>query len=128
MTRKILMATALFLAAAVPLTHAQPDAAGAPPVAAPKAQPAPATPPVAPTPATPSTAPLPAAPPERMQSESAPATTTTTTTTTTAATPLAGACRTRKAEGEPCSCLKAPTVMGVSTAPGNGGRNMCVVS
>jgi hypothetical protein len=43
-------------------------------------------------------------------------------------TPAMGSCRTRKAEGEQCSCLKAPTVMGVSTANPNGGRNMCVTN
>lgn len=42
------------------------------------------------------------------------------------ATQVMGSCRTRRAEGETCSCLKAPTVMGISTAPTNGGRNMCV--
>lgn len=38
-----------------------------------------------------------------------------------------GSCYTRRAEGDRCSCLKAPTTFGVSQASASG-RNMCVMS
>ncbi|MDX2234179.1 MAG: hypothetical protein NW200_06745 [Hyphomonadaceae bacterium] len=117
MTRPIMLAAALFLSAAVPASFAQTPTPAAPPAVEQKAVPAPAAQPPAP-PATqgPAAAPAPAAPPAAPQQagQENPASVT-------------GACRTRKAESEPCACLKDPTVVGVSTAATDGGRNMCVI-
>ena len=115
MTKSILLATALFFASAVGASYAQTGTTTTTTVA--PAQPKAPMPAPVPTPAE---APSPAAP-------QAPGTTTTTTTTTTVPEAVTGACRTRKTAGDPCSCLKAPTTMGVSTASTTGGRNMCVI-
>jgi hypothetical protein len=37
------------------------------------------------------------------------------------------ACRTRKEQGEQCSCLSAPTSFGTAQASNDGGRNVCRV-
>ncbi len=37
------------------------------------------------------------------------------------------ACRTRKAEGEQCSCLSAPTTFGTARAAESGDRQVCMI-
>ncbi|MBL8557825.1 MAG: hypothetical protein JNM47_03845 [Hyphomonadaceae bacterium] len=113
MNKMLGMAVAVALSAAATISFAQTTPA-TPPVEPPATTvPAPApdaaTPPAATQPATP-------APPVET-AEAAPAATTAT----------AGSCRTRKAEGDACACLKDPDTVGVAQSAPNGGRNICVV-
>ena len=111
MKKSLVLATALFLATAIPLSFAQ--------------APMPATPPTASTPAheareTPGQ--------EKRENTAATAAHEARETPARENRENAGACHTGKAVGSACSCRKAPTVMGVSTASPTGGRHMCVMS
>jgi len=138
MRKSLVLASALFLTA--PFALAQPDVPPAMEKTTPPTTQSPAIPPTTPetptrpqtTPATPAPdTPAPPAPMPPRDPMGGPVTTTPPGAMSEAApsTPATmGSCRTVRAQGAQCSCLKAPTVMGVSNANPNGGRNMCVTT